>query len=147
VVEREARPHVEVKHNTLVLQVRPGTDGARRQAIVDRWYRDQIREALPTLIEKWETGMGVKVVNLFVRRMKTRWGSCNPTAGNIRLNSELAKKPRECLEYVVVHEMAHLLEPTHNQHFIALMDHFMPLWRHRRDVLNRLPVKHEQWEF
>ena len=97
------------------------------------------------LIEKWESVMGVKVENFFVQQMKTRWGSCNPTAGNIRLNSELAKKPRECLEYVVVHEMAHLLEPTHDQKFIAVMDRFMPLWRNYRDALNQSPVRHQHW--
>ena len=145
VLQREAAPRVEVKHSTLVLQVRPGTDGAKKQAIVDRWYRDQIKDVMPTLIEKWEIVIGVKVAKFFVQQMKTRWGSCNPPAGNIRLNSELAKKPRECLEYVVVHEMVHLLEPTHNQQFIALMDRFMPLWRNHRDALNRLPVRHGQW--
>ena len=77
--------------------------------------------------------------------MKTRWGSCNPVAGTIRLNTELAKKPRECLEYIVVHEMIHLLEPTHNARFVSLIDHFMPQWRHYRDTLNRLPVRNEHW--
>lgn len=144
-IEREAAPRVEVRHNTLLLQVRPGTDRAYKQAIVDRWHRDQIRDAVPSLIEKWETLMGVEVANFYVRQMKTLWGSCNPTARNIRLNSELAKKPRECLEYVVVHEMVHLLEPTHNQQFIAAMDRFMPLWRNYKDALNRLPVRPEQW--
>lgn len=145
VVEREAAPRVEVKHSALVLHVRPGTDGAKMQAIVDRWYRDQIRHVMPSLIEKWETMMGVEVANLFVQKMKTRWGSCNTKAGNIRLNSELAKKPQTCLEYVVLHEMVHLLEPIHGQKFIALMDRFMPLWRNYRDALNQLPVRHEHW--
>jgi predicted metal-dependent hydrolase len=78
--------------------------------------------------------------------MKTKWGSCNHRAGTIRLNTELAKKPKECLEYVVVHEMVHLLEHTHNARFISIMDRFMPHWRLRRDQLNRLPVRHEEWE-
>ena len=99
----------------------------KKQAIVDHWYRDQMKDITPSLIQKWEPVMGVKVANFFIQRMKTRWGSCNPTSGNIRLNSELAKKPRECLESVVVHEMAHLIEPTHNHHFTAIMDRFMPL--------------------
>ena len=85
--------------------------------------------------------MGVNVANLYVRQMKTLWGSCNPVARNIRLNSELAKKPRECLEYVLVHVMVHLLEPTHGQRFIVAMDNFLPSWRIQRDALNRLPVK------
>ena len=91
--------------------------------------------------------MGVKVARFFVQHMKTRWGSCNPSAGSIRLNSELAKKPPECLEYIVVHEMVHLLEPTHNQRFVAIMDRFLPQWQSHRDSLNRLPVRHENWGY
>ena len=145
VLEKEAAPSVEVNQKALILHVRPGTDRAKKQAIVDSWYRDQIRNAVPALIEKWEPVMGVQVTNFYVRQMKTLWGSCNSKAGTIRLNSELAKKPRECLEYVVVHEMVHLLERSHGQRFIAFMDHFMPLWRHRKDSLNELPLKHEDW--
>ncbi len=91
--------------------------------------------------------MGVKVERFFVQRMKTKWGSCNPRTHSIRLNTELAKKPPECLEYIVVHEMVHLLEPTHNARFVALMDRFMPKWQFHRDQLNRLPVRHENWEY
>ncbi len=91
--------------------------------------------------------MQVKAAKIFIQRMKTRWGSCNPTAGNIRLNTDLAKKPSECLEYILVHELAHLIEPTHNPRFMALMDHFMPKWRHIKEELNRLPVRHETWEY
>ena len=91
--------------------------------------------------------MGVKVVRVFVQRMKTRWGSCNPASGAIRLNTDLAKKPRECLEYIMAHEMAHLLEPTHNARFKSLMDLFMPQWQQLRDELNRLPVRHENWQY
>jgi len=144
-VEREAAPSVEVKHNNLVLQVRPGTDRAGKQAIVERWHRDQIKVVVPSLIEKWEPVMGLKVANFYVRQMKTLWGSCNPVSKNIRLNSELAKKPPECLEYVVVHEMVHLLVPGHRQKFVAAMDRYLPSWRNQRDALNRLPVKHENW--
>ena len=89
--------------------------------------------------------MGVQVERFFVRQMKTRWGSCTPRTRSIRLNTDLAKKPRECLEYVIVHEMTHLLEPTHNRRFISLMDRFMPRWQFYRDELNRLPVRHEEW--
>ena len=84
---------------------------------------------------------------IFVQRMKTKWGSCSPAAGSIRLNTELAKKPPECLEYIVVHEMAHLLEPTHNTRFLTLMDRFMPKWEFHRSELNRLPVRHEDWGY
>ena len=99
------------------------------------------------MIARWTPVMGVAVEDFYVQKMKTKWGSCNPGARTIRLNTELAKKPRECLEYIVVHEMAHLLEPTHNARFIALMDGFMPNWRLRRDQLNRLPVRHEEWRY
>ncbi len=91
--------------------------------------------------------MGVQVGRVFVQRMKTRWGSCNPESRAIRLNTDLAKKPPECLEYIVVHEMTHLLEPTHNARFSALMDLFMPQWKHLRDALNHLPVRHENWGY
>ena len=91
--------------------------------------------------------MGVKVEGFYVQQMKTKWGSCNHSARTIRLNTELAKKPKDCLEYVVVHEMAHLLEPTHNARFIAMMDLFMPNWRLHRDHLNQLPVRHEEWAY
>ena len=147
IIELEAAPRVAVKCGSLVLQVRPGTATAKRQAIVDQWYRNQIKDAVPALIQKWTPLMGVNVKKVFVQQMKTRWGSCNPTAGNIRFNSELAKKPPEYLEYVVVHEMVHLLEPTHNQRFTALMDRFMPVWRNHRDELNRLPVRQEHWVY
>jgi predicted metal-dependent hydrolase len=89
----------------------------------------------------------VKAERFFVQRMKTRWGSCNPATASIRLNTDLAKKPIQCLEYIVVHEMMHLLEPTHNARFIALMDRYMPQWQERRQLLNRLPVRHQDWEY
>jgi len=91
--------------------------------------------------------MGVTVDRFYVRRMKTKWGSCNPTKHSIRLNTELARKPRECLEYLVVHEMAHLIEPTHNARFIALMDRFLPQWRTLRDGLNSFPLAHSEWRY
>ena len=147
IVEQDAAPIVSLQHSTLWLQVRPGTDEARKQAVVAAWYREQLKEAAPPLIAKWEPLMGVKVARFFVQHMKTRWGSCNPSAGSIRLNSELAKKPPECLEYIVVHEMVHLLEPTHNQRFVVCMDRFLPQWQSHRDSLNRLPVRHENWGY
>ncbi|MCB0291142.1 MAG: M48 family metallopeptidase [Calditrichaeota bacterium] len=143
VIEREEAPAVTLRGNKMVLQVRPQTDIAKRREILDSWYREQLKAALPSLISKWEPKLGVRVERFHVQRMKTRWGSCNPPKRSIRLNTELSRKPRECLEYLVVHEMMHLLEPTHNERFIALMDRFLPNWRHLRDVLNRLPVRHE----
>ncbi len=146
VVETDAAPVVELKHSTLVLQIRPGSSEARRQQLLESWYREQLREKLPTLLGKWQPQMGVEARRIFVLRMKTLWGSCNPTSGNIRLNSELAKKPSECLEYILVHELAHLIEPTHNARFLALLDRFVPHWRQTKDELNRLAVRHERWD-
>ena len=103
--------------------------------------------AVPALIAKWGPIIGVKVERVFVQRMKTKWGSCNAGRRSIRLNTDLAKKPRECLEYIVVHEMIHILEPTHNARFVALMDRLMPQWRACREQLNRLPVCHEKWTY
>lgn len=147
IVEKAAAPGVELKHNTLLLRVRSGSSVEKKQAVLDGWYREQLKEAIPQLVAKWEPLIGVKVERFFVQRMKTKWGSCNAGSRCIRLNSELAKKPPECLEYIVVHEMVHLLEPTHNRVFVALMDQFMPKWQFYRDNLNRLPVRHESWGY
>ncbi|MDD2770264.1 MAG: SprT family zinc-dependent metalloprotease [Methylococcus sp.] len=147
ITESEAAPSVVLEHSRLILRVRPGTDAEKFQTIVDAWYREQLRQALPPLIAQWEPLLGVMVKRFFVQRMKTRWGSCNPGNRSIRLNTDLAKKPRECLEYILVHELAHLLEPTHNARFVAVMDRFMPDWQLRRDLLNQLPVRHEDWSY
>lgn len=145
VIEKDAAPEVELKHNTMLFQIRPGTGDERKQAILDAWYREQLKEAVADLIVKWEPLMDVKVEKFFVQKMKTKWGSCSPGSKSIRLNTDLARKPPECLEYLVVHEMTHLLEPTHNTRFIILMDQFMPKWRFYKDELNTLPVRHEHW--
>lgn len=142
VIEDRAAPRIELKHSNLILQVGPGTNHHAKQAVVARWYRAQIKA-----IAKWEPMIGVKVKGVFVQNMKTKWGSCNRGARSIRLNTDLAKKPRECLEYIVVHEMVHLLEPTHNARFVALMDRLMPQWRVCREKLNQLPVRHEKWDY
>jgi len=145
VVEGNVTPGTELKHNAMVLRVRPGTDEEKKQAMVEGWYREQLKAAAADLIARWEPLIGVKVGAFFVQRMKTKWGSCNSIHRSIRLNTELAKKPPECLEYIVVHEMVHLLEPTHNARFVALMEQFMPNWRMFREQLNQLPVRHEMW--
>jgi len=145
VVEVEAAPRIELKHSTLILYVRPGTNTEKRQRILDEWYRAQLKMILPALIEKWEKTLNVKVNVFGIKKMKTRWGSCNCEAGRIWLNLELAKKPPEYLEYVVVHEMVHLLERKHNETFTAFMNEHLPKWRLYKDELNRLPVKHETW--
>lgn len=111
------------------------------------WYREQLREALSSLIEKWEALLGVKASRVFVQRVKTRWGSCNPRKRSIRFNSQLAKKSHECLEYVIVHDLMHLLEPSHNARSHALMDKSMPNWKHLRAELNRAPLGHVEWEY
>ena len=146
-VAREGMPSIELKHNKMILFAPLAYDDRKKQLALDAWYREQIKEAIPPLIAKWEKLMGVKVAIFRVRRMKTKWGSCNPRTGSILLNLDLAKKPRECLEYLVVHEMVHLLEPTHNARFVSLMDQFMPKWQFHRDELNRLPVRHESWTY
>lgn len=147
VTERNQAPAVTLKHSHMILTVRAGADKAAQEAIVAQWYREQIKAVVSGLIAKWAPLLGVSVNRVFVQQMKTKWGSCNPRARTIRLNTELAKKPKECLEYIVVHEMVHLIEPTHNVHFVALMDRFMPRWHFCRQSLNRLPVRHENWEY
>ena len=146
-VEAPEAPSVELKHSRLVLRIRPGTGQDGRHAVMDQWYREQVKAAAPPLVAKWEPLMRVRVKRVFIQRMKTKWGSCSPDTNSIRLNTDLAKKPRECLEYLVVHEMAHLLEPTHNERFVTLMEQFCPKWRFHRQQLNRLPVRHEDWVY
>lgn len=145
--EREGAPSVELEHSRMVLRVRPGTGEDKRRALVETWYRERLKEAVPPLLARWQPRLDVKVERWFVQRMKTRWGSCNHEARTIRLNTELAKKPPECLEYIVVHELVHLLEPTHNARFVALMDRFMPHWQIHRETLNRLPLRRETWSY
>ena len=147
IVEVDAAPKLELQHRHLVLSLRPGAHELQRREILDAWYRVQIKAAAPALLAKWEPLLGVKPDRLFVQRMKTKWGSCTPATRSIRLNTDLAKKPPGCLEYILIHELVHLLEPTHNARFTALIEQFMPTWRHRRDQLNRLPVRHEDWKY
>jgi len=148
VVERDEPPMVRIRNTTtLELGVRPGTDRAKREEILNRWHRRRLAERIPTLIAKWEPIIGVEVDDWRIKRMKTRWGSCNREARRIWLNLELAKKPQTCVEYIVVHEMVHFLERHHNERFVAFMDQFMPQWRSHRDELNRSPLCHEDWTY
>lgn len=147
VQEKDRTPSIELRHRRILLCVRSGASEERKQELFEAWHREQLKNAVLPLLVKWQPLMGVTVSRVFVQRMKTKWGSCNPTARHIRLNTELAKKPPECLEYIVVHELAHLIEPTHTQRFIALMDRFMPKWQFYREALNRLPVRHEIWGY
>jgi predicted metal-dependent hydrolase len=147
IIETDGPAAVELSHRKLIFRTRPGWNQAKKQELLDAWYREELKAAAPALIAKWEAVMGVSVARFFVQRMKTKWGSCNPGARTIRLNTDLAKKPRECLEYLVVHELVHLLEPTHNARFVTLMNRYLPKWKTHRASLNRLPVRHEQWEY
>jgi predicted metal-dependent hydrolase len=147
VVEENAPPSVELRPSRLVLRIRPGSDRSKRRDVLQDWYREQVRQAAEPLLERWERKIRVKSSRLFIRRMKTRWGSCNPVAKTVWLNTELACKPQRCLEYILVHELVHLLEPSHNERFQAYMQQFMPDWKLRRQELNRLPVRHEDWGY
>lgn len=147
VSEKDEPPSIELSHSRMLLRVRPRTDEGKRQSLVEEWYREQLKESVPRLLAQWQPLLGVRVERFFVQRMKTKWGSCHHKARTIRLNTELAKKPSECLEYIVVHELVHLLEPTHNARFVALMERFMPKWQFHRQVLNRLPVRREKWGY
>ncbi|MDM0051397.1 M48 family metallopeptidase [Variovorax sp. J22R115] len=144
-VEVEAVPSVELRHRNLVLAMRPHADAVAKEALLSRWYRDQVRARAAGLVAEWSRTLGVDTPRIHVQHMKTRWGSCSPLRRSIRLNTELAKKPPGCLEYIVVHELVHLLEPTHNERFKALMRTFLPEWEARRRELNGLPVGHEEW--
>jgi len=145
VIEHDAPARVELKPKTIELYVRPGTSWAKRQIVVSEWHRQQLKKKIPVLIQKYEKLMNVKIHDFGVKKMKTKWGTCNVEAKRIWLNLALAKKTGEYLEYVVVHEMVHLLEATHNARFVSLMDQFIPKWKYYRDELNRLPVCYEDW--
>jgi predicted metal-dependent hydrolase len=147
VIEDQPSSGVALRHSRLVLSIRRDADAAAKEALVARWYRDQVRLLARNLIEKWQPVLGVEVSRVYVQQMKTRWGGCNTLTRAIRLNTELAKKPKECLEYIVVHEMVHILEPSHNARFVSLMDEFLPKWQFYRQRLNDLPVRHEEWEY
>lgn len=145
VAYRDGKPFVTWDHRRMTLTVRPGTDGAKRAEVIHAWHKTLLHAAVPRIIAQWEPVLQTEVRAYFLQRMKTRWGSCNPVAGHIRLNTELVKKPRDLLEYVVVHEMAHLIEPTHNERFVGILDRHYPSWREARAELNALPLAAEQW--
>lgn len=148
VVEHDGPPSVRrVNNTTMALCVRPRTNPAQREAALQKWYRGRLRELLPPLLAKWEGKVGVTVAEVRIRRMKTRWGSCNAKVRRIWLNLELAKKPPACLEYILVHEMVHLVERHHTERFRECMDRVMPQWRSRREELNRAPLAHEEWQY
>ena len=146
VVENDAKPRVHLSHRRITLAVRPGSSHVRRQKVMHDWHKTLLHEAVRPLIRKWEARLSVTVSGYFLQRMKTKWGSCNHRAGNIRLNTELVKKHRDLLEYVVVHEMVHLIVPTHDEQFVALMSKHYPQWRETRVELNELPLSAATWD-
>ncbi len=144
IIEHSAPPKVWIDGNDMLeMRVRSGTDRGKRLRILEEWYRYQLKQQVPELITRWEKVIGVPVKEWGIKKMKTRWGTCNIKAGRIWLNLELAKKPQKCLEYIVVHEMTHLLERYHNARFYRFMDSWMPDWRDYRDILNRSSLFHE----
>lgn len=148
VKEQEGSSFVRLPNNTTMeLHVPRGTDRKAREFVLQRWYRTRLREQIPTLLAKWQRTVGVTVSDVRIKKMKTRWGTCRAEARRIWINLELAKKPASCLEYILVHEMVHLLERHHNERFRALMDGAMPQWRLCREQLNRAPLAHEEWKY
>lgn len=147
ITEHKALPKVELQHEFIEMYVRPNTGMEKREAILDEWYRQRLKDIIPNLIAKYEKIMKVHVEEFYIKKMKTKWGTCNRTAKRIWLNLELAKKPIECIEYVVVHEMVHLLVRLHNERFKAYMDKFYPGWRFYKEELNKGPLRHEDWGY
>lgn len=145
VIEQDAKPCVTLDHKRITLSVRPGSDHAKRASVIHEWHKLLLHEFIPPLIARWEPKLGVHVVAYFLQRMKTKWGGCNHQAGHIRFNTELVKKPKDLVEYVVVHEMVHLLEPTHSDRFISLLTEHFPTWREARAEINELPLSAEEW--
>jgi predicted metal-dependent hydrolase len=147
VVEREGPPTVAVRSRFIELHVRPGQSKTQREVVLERWYRQQLKELIPPLIEKWQAVLGVMVAEWGVKKMKTRWGTCNAEAHRIWLNLELAKKPVQCLEYIVVHELVHLITRHHDERFMALMNKHLPQWQLHRQTLNAAPLSHSNWSY
>ncbi|MDD2742933.1 MAG: SprT family zinc-dependent metalloprotease [Rhodocyclaceae bacterium] len=146
--EDDAPPRVAIRGiASLNLFVRPGATADQREAVLLRWHREQLKALIPALLEKWQPILGVQVAHWGVKKMKTKWGSCSIDAGRIWINLELAKKPLHCLEYIVVHELLHLLERHHNERFSALLNAYLPNWRQSREILSQMPLGHEAWDY
>jgi len=143
--EEDVKPFVKISHRNITLTVRPGSTREKRESVMQDWHRSLLHEVVPGLIRTWEARLGVNVAGYFIQRMKTKWGGCNHRERNIRLNTELVKKPKDLLEYVVVHEMLHLIEPTHSARFTAMLAKYYPSWQAARMELNDLPLGAEQW--
>ena len=144
--EQDAPAKVAVRGiASLDLFVRHGTSTEQRETILLRWHREQLKALIPPLLEKWQPILGVQVADWGIKKMKTKWGSCNSASQRLWFNLELAKKPVRCLEYIVVHELAHLLERNHNERFTEILEIHLPQWRQAREILNRMPLGHESW--
>ncbi|MGH8085654.1 MAG: M48 family metallopeptidase [Lysobacter sp.] len=146
VAEKDGKPGVRLEPRRVTLTVRPGSSRERREAVMHEWHKALLHQVVPGMIERWERILGVEVTGYFLQRMKTKWGSCNHRAGHIRLNTELVKKPKDLLEYVVAHEMTHLIEPSHSERFVAILDLHLPNWREARQELNDLPLSDDLWK-
>ncbi|MEQ8534316.1 MAG: SprT family zinc-dependent metalloprotease, partial [Imperialibacter sp.] len=147
VKEHNASPRVEIDHKYIHLYTRPGADQSKRKAVLEGWYRSELKKIVPDILARWEKKIGVQSNEYGIKKMKTKWGTCNTEAKRIWLNLELARKPVDCLEYIIVHELVHLLERSHNTRFVRYMDEFMPKWQFHRDELNRLPYSHVDWGY
>lgn len=148
ITEQDAPAKVLLKTKTYIdLFVRPGSTTEQKQIIINEWYRSELKKIIPGIIEKWEQKIVVKVLDWKVKQMKTKWGTCNIEKKRIWINLELAKKPLHCLEYIIVHEMLHLIERNHNDRFLTLMEKYMPQWKFFKEELNRLPISHGDWDY
>jgi predicted metal-dependent hydrolase len=145
IVQRDTKPFVSLDHRRITLTVRPGSDPRKRAEVIHDWHKSLMHEAIPAIISKWEPRLKVQVAAYYLQRMKTKWGSCNHREGHIRLNTQLVAKPKDLLEYVIVHEMVHLIEPTHSERFLAILGEHYPIWREARAELNELPLAAEIW--
>jgi predicted metal-dependent hydrolase len=141
--ETQGKQYIEKIVDRLIMHLRSKSDKNKRAAIMESWHRKELKIITKKFVEKWEPKLSVKVRAFGIKKMKTKWGTCNPETGRIWMNLELAKMPENCIEYIIVHEMVHLLEKTHNKRFFALLDHYMPGWQIHRDKLNNLPLSDE----
>jgi predicted metal-dependent hydrolase len=148
VVNHPGYPRVAIRNKKFIdLFVKADYTQEQRENVMTNWYRRNLKEQIPSLILKWQKEIGIEDLQWEVKKMKTKWGTCNREAKRIWLNLELAKKPEHCLEYIILHEMVHLLERNHTDRFVTYMDKFMPEWRNYKEELNRLVLKHEEWTY
>jgi predicted metal-dependent hydrolase len=146
VIYRDSKPSVVLDHRRITLTVRPSSSAEKRSKVMHEWHKSLLHQLVPSLIKKWEPKLKVSVERYFLQRMKTKWGSCNHGSRHIRLNTQLVAKPKDLLEYVIVHEMVHLIEPTHSERFLTILGKHYPTWREARAELNELPLAAESWQ-